>query len=208
MTVAAIGLNLTLGYAGQISLAQAAFVGIGAYLTAWLTTQGLVVLANSGVGGRCLLRHRLAPRLSGAAPAAPLSRLRDAGVQYPRLSRVSQRGMAHRGHLRHLQRATSEPRRLVAEWPARILLLLPRLPGTRVAGDVVADSLAMGPRVRGAARKPDACAVARRRHAPLHADGVRARRRARRRLRRALCPARAVHRSHAVRARACRSICC
>jgi len=40
MTVAAIGLNLTLGYAGQISLAQAAFVGIGAYITGWLTTKG------------------------------------------------------------------------------------------------------------------------------------------------------------------------
>jgi len=40
MTIAAIGLNLTLGYAGQISLAQAAFVGIGAYITAWLTTRG------------------------------------------------------------------------------------------------------------------------------------------------------------------------
>jgi len=40
MTVAAIGLNLTLGYAGQISLAQGAFVGIGAYCAALLTTQG------------------------------------------------------------------------------------------------------------------------------------------------------------------------
>ena len=40
MTVAAIGLNLTLGYAGQVSLAQAAFVGIGAYITAYLTTRG------------------------------------------------------------------------------------------------------------------------------------------------------------------------
>jgi branched-chain amino acid transport system permease protein len=40
MTIAAIGLNLTLGYAGQISLAQAAFVGIGAYTGALLTTQG------------------------------------------------------------------------------------------------------------------------------------------------------------------------
>jgi branched-chain amino acid transport system permease protein len=39
-TVAAIGLNLTLGYAGQISLAQASFVGIGAYTAALLTTQG------------------------------------------------------------------------------------------------------------------------------------------------------------------------
>jgi len=40
MTIAAIGLNLTLGYAGQISLAQASFVGIGAYTAAILTTQG------------------------------------------------------------------------------------------------------------------------------------------------------------------------
>jgi branched-chain amino acid transport system permease protein len=40
MTIAAIGLNLTLGYAGQVSLAQAAFVGVGAYATALLTTHG------------------------------------------------------------------------------------------------------------------------------------------------------------------------
>jgi len=40
MTIAAIGLNLTLGYAGQISLAQASFVGIGAYTGALLTTNG------------------------------------------------------------------------------------------------------------------------------------------------------------------------
>ena len=40
MTIAAIGLNLTLGYAGQISLAQASFVGIGAYAAALLTTTG------------------------------------------------------------------------------------------------------------------------------------------------------------------------
>ena len=39
-TIAAIGLNLTLGYAGQISLAQGAFVGIGAYAAALLTTHG------------------------------------------------------------------------------------------------------------------------------------------------------------------------
>ena len=38
MTIAAIGLNLTLGYAGQISLAQGSFVGIGAYAAALLTT--------------------------------------------------------------------------------------------------------------------------------------------------------------------------
>jgi branched-chain amino acid transport system permease protein len=40
MTIAAIGLNLTLGYAGQVSLAQGAFVGIGAYSAAILTIHG------------------------------------------------------------------------------------------------------------------------------------------------------------------------
>jgi len=41
LTVAAIGLNLTLGYAGQISLAQGAFVGIGAYCVGLLTPAGV-----------------------------------------------------------------------------------------------------------------------------------------------------------------------
>jgi branched-chain amino acid transport system permease protein len=45
MTIAAIGLNLTLGYAGQVSLAQGAFVGIGAYCTAIMTTQGWPLIA-------------------------------------------------------------------------------------------------------------------------------------------------------------------
>lgn len=40
LTIAAIGLNLTLGYAGQISMAQGAFVGIGAYTVALLTAAG------------------------------------------------------------------------------------------------------------------------------------------------------------------------
>jgi len=48
-TVAAIGLNLTLGYAGQVSLAQAAFVGIGAYATALLTTSGWGFTASYAV---------------------------------------------------------------------------------------------------------------------------------------------------------------
>ncbi|NBS02743.1 MAG: branched-chain amino acid ABC transporter permease, partial [Rhizobiales bacterium] len=39
--VAALGLNLTLGYAGQISMAQGAFVGIGAYCTGLMTLAGV-----------------------------------------------------------------------------------------------------------------------------------------------------------------------
>lgn len=40
-SIAAMGLNLTLGYAGQVSLAQAAFMGIGAYITALMTLSGI-----------------------------------------------------------------------------------------------------------------------------------------------------------------------
>jgi branched-chain amino acid transport system permease protein len=40
LSIAALGLNLTLGYAGQVSLAQGAFVGIGAYAAALLMQIG------------------------------------------------------------------------------------------------------------------------------------------------------------------------
>jgi branched-chain amino acid transport system permease protein len=49
MTIAAMGLNLTLGYAGQVSLAQGAFVGIGAYGAAILTTHGWPLIAALGL---------------------------------------------------------------------------------------------------------------------------------------------------------------
>ena len=52
LTIAAIGLNLTLGYAGQVSLAQGAFVGIGAYTLALLTQAGCpfaIAFAAAGV---------------------------------------------------------------------------------------------------------------------------------------------------------------
>ena len=54
LTIAAIGLNLTLGYAGQISLAQGAFVGIGAYTTALLMQIGVpYALAFAAAGALC-----------------------------------------------------------------------------------------------------------------------------------------------------------
>lgn len=40
-SIAAMGLNLTLGYAGQISLAQASFMAMGAYVTAIMTLAGV-----------------------------------------------------------------------------------------------------------------------------------------------------------------------
>lgn len=49
-TIGAIGLNLTLGYAGQVSLAQASFVGIGAYTTALLMPHGVPFGATLLIG--------------------------------------------------------------------------------------------------------------------------------------------------------------
>ncbi len=42
--VAVIGLNITVGLAGQISLAHAALMGAGAYMAAWLTLHGVNIL--------------------------------------------------------------------------------------------------------------------------------------------------------------------
>ena len=67
LTIAAIGLNLTLGYAGQVSMAQGAFVGIGAYTVALLTQAGCAVCVGVCRRGRTVFRHRLDPRLPGAA---------------------------------------------------------------------------------------------------------------------------------------------
>src|SRR5581483_6868147 len=54
LTIAALGLNLTLGYAGQVSLAQGAFVGIGAYTVALLTPVGCpFALAFLAAGALC-----------------------------------------------------------------------------------------------------------------------------------------------------------
>lgn len=49
-SIAAMGLNLTLGYAGQISLAQASFMAIGAYTTAIMTLAGWHWLIAAPVG--------------------------------------------------------------------------------------------------------------------------------------------------------------
>lgn len=50
--IAAMGLNLVTGYAGQISLGHAAFMGVGCYTTAWLSAHGVpffVVLPLAGL---------------------------------------------------------------------------------------------------------------------------------------------------------------
>ena len=86
LTIAAIGLNLTLGYAGQVSLAQGAFVGIGAYTLALLTQAGVPYPLAFVAAGLVVFRDRLGARLSGAARSASLSRLRHARFHHAGVS--------------------------------------------------------------------------------------------------------------------------
>ena len=61
-SIACLGLNIVLGYAGQLSLAQAAFWGVGAYTSALLTTRlgwpvwpcMLIAFIVAGLFGVCL----------------------------------------------------------------------------------------------------------------------------------------------------------
>ena len=113
LSIAAMGLNLTLGYAGQVSLAQGAFVGIGAYTAALMMHAGFPYPIAFVAAGAVVFRHRLGARLSGAARAAPLSGFRHARLHRAGLSRLAQRGMAHRRHLRPQQHRAAGPARLV-----------------------------------------------------------------------------------------------
>ena len=66
---AALGLTVLLGYSGQISLAQAAFFGIGAYIFSILAVPiqpALLAGRRSRLGGDC--RLRLHPRRDFAPP--------------------------------------------------------------------------------------------------------------------------------------------
>ena len=127
MTIAAIGLNLTLGYAGQVSMAQAAFVGIGAYTTALLTTHGwpfwptfalagvawlaagttISVPALIFVGGRESLL--VAGLDQGIARAREPRHRSPSTTEWQAATRRSSRDSLHRG--------TGIPRRRRRRWP-------------------------------------------------------------------------------------------
>lgn len=70
-SIVCLGLVVMTGIAGMVSLGQAAFVGVGAYVTAWLTTAigvspwiGLVA-ALAASGGAALLIGSITVRMSG-----------------------------------------------------------------------------------------------------------------------------------------------
>ena len=173
MSIAAIGLNLTLGYAGQVSLAQGAFVGVGAYAAAILTTHGcplavaiVVALALSFVIGWLLgypalrVQHHYLAFVTLAFSTLAFLVFRNeewltggiygiSGVPRPSLFGFS------------------------AAKPLPFYYVCLFALGRRHAGLLGPGSLALGPRFHGAARESAARRLARRRHAALYADGLR-----------------------------------
>src|SRR5687768_8086254 len=106
--------------------------------------------------------------------------------------------MAHQGRLRRLRHSAADAARLVDQGPDRLLLLLPGRARAGIGRHLVAGALAVGPRLYRAARERDPRRLARRRHAALHADGVRHRLGARRHRWRAVRAADPVHRAERV----------
>ena len=52
LTTVVVGLNLLMGYAGQVSLGQAAFFGLGAYFSAVLTTRANLIGVGDGISSQ------------------------------------------------------------------------------------------------------------------------------------------------------------
>ena len=96
--VATLGLNLTTGNAGLISLSHGAFLGVGCYTVAWLAKLGVpfyLTLPAAGVSHRAAGRRR---RLTEPARQGHLSRHRHAGrALHPDL-RLSRMGVGDRRH--------------------------------------------------------------------------------------------------------------
>ena len=77
--VAVLGLNLLVGYNGQISLGHGAFFALGAYTAALLIEKASVpYLLTVPAAGVALLRRRVPLRRAGAAPARALPGARHA----------------------------------------------------------------------------------------------------------------------------------
>jgi branched-chain amino acid transport system permease protein len=87
--MATYGLNLTVGYAGQMSLGQAAFYGIGAYIAAIALKAGAVRRHPPLAAVACfIVGLALASRLR----VRTIPRVRDARLQRARVPRHAQRG--------------------------------------------------------------------------------------------------------------------
>ena len=165
-----MGVNLIVGYAGQETLAQAAFVGIGAYLTALTTKAGVpfgVAFLASGVltflvgiaarlSRRCACRSIISPSSRSPSRCCVWLVFRNEQWLTGGVMGISD---IERPSLFGLLAA-----------PSRELLLVRA--GDHGGADlraVVDRALALGPRLHGAARKPAPRREPGRRCPPLHA---------------------------------------
>src|ERR1041384_955505 len=200
-TIAAIGLNLTLGYAGQISLAQGAFVGIGAYAAALLTTHGWPLgSAYVVAAGACFA--------IGWLLGYPALRVQHHYLAFVTLAFSTLLYLVFRNEewiTGGIYGISNIPRPSLFGY----LLRTPRDFYYFCLANLALVSLAAWWLIRSpwgrafvALRENPLRPLARRRHAPLYLDGICAWRRARRDFRRALCAAGAVHRPDAVLAAA------
>ena len=85
--IGAVGLNILTGFTGQISLGQGAFLGVGAYTSAYITTKmGLSFWVGVPAAGLVTAAGGNGLRHPFAAPEGALPRHRDAGVPvHPRM---------------------------------------------------------------------------------------------------------------------------
>ena len=193
--MATFGLNLTVGYAGQMSLGQAAFFGIGAYIAAIALKAGvpfLLVLLLAAVVcfavglalGFPALRvqhHYLAFATLGFNVLVFLvmrneEKITGGTFGISGIPRPTILGVSFEGH--------------VAFFYFTFVSLI-----VLAGAAVVAAALAVGPRVRGAARQPDPRGEPGRQHHRVHAARIRDRRGVRGHRRRLLRVAGRVHRA-------------
>jgi len=170
MTIAAMGLNLTLGYAGQVSLAQGAFVGIGAYAAAIMTTQGLPLIAALGVA--IVLCFAI-----GWVLGYPALRVQHHYLAFVTLAFSTLAFLVFRNEdwlTKGIYGISNIPRPNIFGFATNrplpfYYVCLSSLGIVSVA--VVADTFALGPRLCGAARKSGPGTFARHRYPALHIDG-------------------------------------
>ncbi|MDP6179677.1 MAG: branched-chain amino acid ABC transporter permease, partial [Desulfatiglandales bacterium] len=109
MSIAAVGLDVLMGYAGQVCFGQAGFVAVGAYVTAFLVNQGLSFWISWPIGG-------LMAGFSGFIIGAPALKIRG---HYLALATLSFAYIIYLV-LMHWESVTGGPRGMLAlrpDWP-------------------------------------------------------------------------------------------
>ena len=120
--IAILGLNLLMGFNGQISVAQGVFFAVGAYTTAiFMTRYGVELSRDLADRGRDRGTARLAGRRSGAALAGPAARLHHLRARRAGAAARPEARADHQGRDRH-QHAEADAAGLVSRQPGHVPL--------------------------------------------------------------------------------------